>query len=308
MLCSFKYQKRHYFLFPAANSKNLAGLLTDRTPDRPAQFLSDKAFIAAIEGLSSALHALHDFTSERLQLRLTGCHHDLAPRNILVHGDKFLIADFGLSSLKDIAQNSSTSFKEASGHYIAPECQDLDGTFRSKRISRKSDIWSFGCILLELLVYKEFGVTEVEEFEKNRTFAGPKFQLRRFHYGPQKTSPAVLSMQGKLTDTATEPLRQLVELTKQMLSLDPHQRPDSAFVHETLQHINVQMQNGPIDESSPHDKLQRSEPQDQGSAESAQATQTETQYPSEDPRTSLGSEETASTIQTPTGHGMNRSR
>jgi serine/threonine protein kinase len=54
-----------------------------------------------------------------------GCHQDLKPGNILVDGDTFLLADFGLSRFKESIEGSYTSYKSVGGYYVAPECEDF---------------------------------------------------------------------------------------------------------------------------------------------------------------------------------------
>jgi serine/threonine protein kinase len=80
-----------------------------------------------------------------------GCHYDLKPANILVDDNKFLLADFGLSRFKDNSEDSQTSYKSVRGSYVAPECKNINDVGDTKaRIGRSSDIWSLGCIILEI--------------------------------------------------------------------------------------------------------------------------------------------------------------
>jgi serine/threonine protein kinase len=246
LLCSYTYRGRHNFVFPVADFGDLAKLL--KMQDRPKQFSADETFVLALAELSSALNAVHNFTAKVLGLRLTGCHHDLAPRNILVNGSSLLLADFGLSRLKDIAQNSSTSFKETRGHYIAPECQGLDGTFQAHRITRKSDIWSFGCILAEVLTYMTLGADGVRDFERERKYETENYLGHRFHRGPNKPSPGVNFWLEKLAHCVQKPLKRFVSLIKRMLSVSPEERPDSGQVLSMLQHIAVDVRIEPIDD------------------------------------------------------------
>ncbi|KAF2490412.1 kinase-like protein, partial [Lophium mytilinum] len=91
--------------------------------------------------LASALHYLH-----QNQIR----HRDIKPDNILVKGAGVYLTDFGISL--DWQQLSRSTTDEASGltyNYCAPEVLDPD----QKRNSR-TDIWSLGCVFMEILVVK----------------------------------------------------------------------------------------------------------------------------------------------------------
>lgn len=215
---------------------------------RPRHFSRDGDFIVALEGLASALNSMHNFTTTLLDLRLTGRHHDLAPRNILVDGGRLLLADFGLSRLQDLEKaNASTSFKETRGYYVAPECQAYDGSFQSYRITSKSDIWSFGCILMEVLTYMAFGSPGVTRFEAERRYERSHFVSYRFHHGPGQRSPVVESWLRRLeSHFQSRPLKCFVALVEQILSIKPEHRPDSTLVYKAIRYIAIEVKIEPV--------------------------------------------------------------
>ena len=237
LMCCYSYQNHHTFIFPVADHRDLEKLL--EMPQRPVQFDADEIFLVSLAELASALHAVHNFFSDVLDLHLTGYHHDLAPRNILVDGNRLLLADFGLSNFKDSAKASSTSFRNNGGHYIAPECQTLEGKIQANRITRASDIWSFGCILLEVFIYMKRGKDGVQMFEEARVFPTPEFIFRRFHNGPNRPSPAVLSWMQELGTSASTHEAWLLRLISTMLSVEPLKRPKSAQVLCLLQLVAI---------------------------------------------------------------------
>jgi serine/threonine protein kinase len=76
------------------------------------------------------------------------CHRDLKPANILVHGSTVVITDFGLAKDRrnDPTTRSTSPRRGRSPIYCAPEVAD----FEPERKSRPSDIFSLGCVLLEM--------------------------------------------------------------------------------------------------------------------------------------------------------------
>ena len=138
LLCCYSYQNYYTFIFSIADHEDLKQLL--KRPERPEQFNADEGFFVGLTELASALDAVHNFFAHNLDIHLTGYHHNLTPRNILIDGTSFLLADFKLSTFKDPIEGSSTSFKDNDDFYIAPECQDLKGKLQPLRINQKSDI------------------------------------------------------------------------------------------------------------------------------------------------------------------------
>jgi serine/threonine protein kinase len=98
-------------------------------------------------------------------------HHDLKPENILLfeeHPATWKICDFGMAKLRRPDDQSGTTRRpndNGFGTYLyqPPEYFNQDETFRH---GRAFDVWSLGCILLELLTIQKYGWDE----EGHRTF------------------------------------------------------------------------------------------------------------------------------------------
>ncbi|KFA80177.1 hypothetical protein S40288_09977 [Stachybotrys chartarum IBT 40288] len=227
LYCSYIHRQKQNFIFALAEGGTLEDMLCGKIKGPTLSHT-----LLALADLASAIDALHDFTSKTLGAHLAGCHHDLAPRNILVHKDTFLLADFGLSTFRNIDEGSLTTFKQVRGAHVAPECQILhDGRLETQKIGRASDIWSFGCILVEVLTYMLQGTDAVNRFrELRKTEILPNIAWSRFHQGAKISNPAVELWLHELQANEEPYCGRMLKLIRAMLSLDPDLRPRSARV------------------------------------------------------------------------------
>ena len=238
LLAAYTFKGKHCLIFPKADSQTLGDLL-DHPP--PPQFKFLEQMIAALSGLCSAVHAVHNFYCSDLELLAIGCHHDLKPDNVLVHNGAFLLADFGLSTFKDSTKASSTFFKEVRGDYVAPECVDYDNLSKRNVVGRSSDIWSLGCIMLETLTYVMTGPRGVKTFEKDREFKIGDYKRYRFHHGSHLEAPAVTAQFDRLREgLGSRAGRKLLMLIQEILKLDVKRRPTAFEVNAKMQYITVE--------------------------------------------------------------------
>jgi serine/threonine protein kinase len=71
-------------------------------------------------------------------------HRDIKPSNIFINGPNLVIGDLGQAKNVDMSViNSKTMF--GTFPYSAPE------TFEDEGYTKKIDIWSFGCVLYEMI-------------------------------------------------------------------------------------------------------------------------------------------------------------
>jgi serine/threonine protein kinase len=151
-----KGEDLHYFIFPWAELGNLWEFWTSRnkSPETDPDYMIWA--LTQLTGLASALEALHHMATDTD----VNCRHgDLKPLNILCfktedghnHNPRLVITDVGLARVHNEAtrERGKTTTTAWTIRYAAPELVVDSKTTRSRRF----DIWSFGCILLEFVVW-----------------------------------------------------------------------------------------------------------------------------------------------------------
>lgn len=246
LLAAYSYHGKYNLIFPRAHGGTLGGLLYDgKTSSR---LDSTETMMVAVAGLTSAICAMHDLSLDRV--RLMGCHRDLKPSNILINESHLLLADFGLSRFKPSDESSRSDFQQGQGDYLAPECEDLDfQDSKTRPIGRSSDIWSLGCIFLELLTYLLREPDGVRKFRLRRRRQIGNIVTFRFYSGNCNPHAEVLAWQdelesqlGKTDDGKPESprvLHRLSILVRRMLITNPEARPKAADVEIELRGLAI---------------------------------------------------------------------
>jgi serine/threonine protein kinase len=233
LFASYTHRQEHYLLFPPAEMTLAEALDGDRLSE-----FEDCNLYRAICGLSSAIKHVHLFFSKEFDLQLIGCHHDLKPKNILILRGKLLLADFGLSTLRE-GNNSQSDFKTGDLDYLAPECHYFGAEFvvRNGKTSRKSDIWSFGAVLSEIMTYTRGGCEAVREFRRKRVkVLYDALEVCQFHHGGEQC--AVVSDWLRDFDAEASSTRLLLlGVVRDALSIEPSQRPLAAEMTTRLYHL-----------------------------------------------------------------------
>ena len=246
-------------LFPCAEC-NLREYMKQQTFD-----VDDKEAIlrllTQLRGLAHALRDLHNFadipeTGLSSNSYKSGWHHDIKPENILFFPEStsdlgtLRIADFGLGRISEFRSRSAyTRTPTGTSTYEPPEAHG-DGAR-----SRPYDIWSLGCVFLELLVWAHFGHQELENFAKERKGRrAPEsntmvieddafWQMKRT--GETYLRLVVKDWMDRLRDKVqqqkAQPFRGVLKLVEKMLSLDRTSRITAIIVLDTLERINNQM-------------------------------------------------------------------
>lgn len=159
LLASHQVHDHYFLLLPLAHS-NLHDYWTNTDPI--PKFESYTCwFVEETKELMKALECLHRMSRRGSSFAppVGIVHGDIKPRNILIYQDNRRFHpilkwnDFGLSFWADTVSGSRTT-----RIYDAPE----NGL--QSRLGTKSDVWSFGCVLLEFAVWLLHGYDGLQTF------------------------------------------------------------------------------------------------------------------------------------------------
>ena len=236
LLCSYTYKQEHSLIFELQDM-DLSAFF--KLPKRYKYFRSNATFYTAFYGLASAVEHIHNCSlgGEDELAPSIGYHHDIAPRNILVRHDTFLLADFGLAKMKGRYESSVTTFKAGSGDHVAPECMDEE--IDRPHVGRAVDIWSLGAIMVDLASYMERGSLGPAEARTRRKEAGPdprETNTRFFANGCLKDGVSAW-MEELETDPSDMTLRTFLTLSRHMLKVRPGDRLDASEVRQNASYI-----------------------------------------------------------------------
>ena len=268
-LATWTLDDKYYMLFPYAqcNLRQYMKWMQFGTPNPD----SIVWLLGQLRGLAGALRNIHNLSSTGLptsspsqvsnlrapqvQMRESGWHHDLKPENILLYKQPgpergtFKISDFGSSKIHTYRSGSiNTRSPNGTLTYEPPEAKSELAT------SRPYDVWSLGCVFLELLIWANLGCRSVEEFASERmdrrypdmpteVLADDSFWQM---YTDRKTivRKSVLDWIEKLKKVVLrqrqQPFKEVLELIRLMLNPDPKTRIDALKLWNELDKIYKQ--------------------------------------------------------------------
>ena len=181
-------------------------------------------------------------------------HLDLKPANVLIFSHPvnetqkrddvgtWVITDFGVSAFheRNVEDASKTTPRREPGTYQPPEIDDRLGL---PRVNAKGDIWSLGGILCMVLAFLLAGSQGVKDHIQQRNQTTVDSQMQDFYYEiTRETLPrAVLKpgirdwLKGFEDSTPDAAWRSgMIDLIRQCLSVDEHDRPDAISVCKLL--------------------------------------------------------------------------
>lgn len=237
-----------------------------RTKQPPST--TDEGFLTLVRqllNLVNALHAIHIRRGSGLAGSeanwVTGFHHDLTPQNLLTFpGGVWKINDFGTAQIHQALTGDDTSYRtsalNAFGPYSPPEIKRRPGTpDKPRELSRPYDIWSLGCIFLEIAVWvlnhstEELEACENFQTQRNResqSDADQNFGYTSFWHqdkaGRILLKPCVEQKIVELTALSRScgEYSALVGLIKSMISVEPGDRPRTPLIRSRLEAMRDQ--------------------------------------------------------------------
>lgn len=135
---SYLNSSSYFLVMEYVEGTTLKSLITNRKLGTERDII--KIYRMILEGVQ----ALHNLTSYDIQNGII--HRDLKPENIIINSNGIKILDYGLSKVIDYTSLTGTGAFLGSPLYASPE-QIKD----SKNIDKRSDLYTLGVILYELL-------------------------------------------------------------------------------------------------------------------------------------------------------------
>ncbi|KAG6414910.1 hypothetical protein SASPL_122286 [Salvia splendens] len=137
LLAYFYSKEEKLFVYKFAANGNLFNRIHGGRGTRERIPFRWSSRLAAARGVARALNYLHGNTRSHTAVP----HGNLKSTNVLIdESDEILVADYGLTSL--------IALRIAAQRMVAYKCPEY---LSQKSVSKKSDVWSYGCLVLELL-------------------------------------------------------------------------------------------------------------------------------------------------------------
>ncbi|KAL9078393.1 MAG: hypothetical protein Q9157_002688 [Trypethelium eluteriae] len=259
----YKLGEDYNLVFPRAKT-NLDKYL--RNPDFEADNwrqgpLEQSPLWNQLYGITEAVGAIHSFGEEAKarnaseKEELIGFHFDIKDANILVMDDgTWVITDFGQAIFKDVERDGTTTRvlnnQGGTDSYAPPELNDS-----KEKLGRSYDIFSLGCIYLEVLAFivrGHEGLTKPSESRGldavRRTPAQPprredhRFYTKDHDSGTWKIKGEIEAFMRSLAEHIDPPgsprtrqfLAQVISLIRRMLSPAASDRPEAQEVCSLL--------------------------------------------------------------------------
>jgi serine/threonine protein kinase len=193
LLASYREKRQYHLLFPWADC-DLA--MFWRLHPRPPHDKGTLGWIGRqMLGLADALSIIHGSTEENEISSSYGVHGDLKPANILCFRDApeqhtLAITDFGSSYFlpSDEKENAKPRNIKRTPAYRAPE---VDIT--SEGVTQAYDIWGFGCIISQALLWALDGLQGLERLSEARRDQQNNSPNRDAFFRLQRTFDGVLT-------------------------------------------------------------------------------------------------------------------
>lgn len=269
-LASFTASSQYHMIYEKAD-KDLEKLMIECNQAANLTSFSDTDLAGQLYGLVGALSVVHNqeniqpssntgFLNVPHQPRgrgKSGYIHDIKPDNILVFiyetdGKKtywFRLSDYSSANVVDLIDSVSgqnrvsrcTNNRKCTPDYRAPEYLCEEG------ISRPFDLWSLGCVFLELLVWftEDFEALEAFREARLRQVKPGGIEDQGFWYteeeGKNPTAQVREVVIDKMADLAKRctggVLKDIADIIPKLLDINPRNRPTANDLLQQLSHL-----------------------------------------------------------------------
>jgi serine/threonine protein kinase len=265
-LASFTFSSNYHMVYEKANS-DVEKFMEQNSDAQGLRIMEPKDLAQQLYGLASALSAIHN-NGQTSSIQSTsllsvpvigperaGYIHDIKPENILVflyeqNGSKkhwFRLSDFSCAKVNDIQSSISgksrnswkTVSKSGTPVYRAPEATGKEG-----RTSRPYDLWSLGCVYLEILVWYLEGYQSLRRFRETREchVVPEGREDEGFYFKPAveaafELRKVVVDKIESVKSQCEGPLRDIANVIPDLLRIDPRCRPTAEKLVIDLKHV-----------------------------------------------------------------------
>jgi hypothetical protein len=141
---------QHPHILPLFDSGTAEGFLYYVMPYVQGETLRDKLSRETQLGIDEAVRITREVADALDYAHRHGViHRDIKPENILLHDGRPMVADFGIALAVSAAAGgrmTETGLSLGTPHYMSPEQATAE-----KELTNRSDIYSLGCVLYEML-------------------------------------------------------------------------------------------------------------------------------------------------------------
>lgn len=264
-LASFTFSSKYNMIYEKADC-DVEKFMAKYNDPRKLSDMSSRDLAQQLFGLADALSVIHNqgrldngkslgFLAPGGETQKTGYIHDIKPENLLmfiydINGKKtywFRLSDFSCAKVVDVLASVSgknrhsyqTVSKSGTPVYRAPEAT-------AGKTSRPYDLWSLGCVYLELLVWFLDGYTALGKFRDEReceVVPGGR-EDEGFYYAPNegdkfRLREVVVKKIQSVSSRCEGPLKVIADAIPQLLQIEPQLRPSAKSLVESLKHIDT---------------------------------------------------------------------